>query len=118
MSIIQQPYMNEPWFAILSEQVAQTSRAKVASELNYSLTSVSLIMNGKYAGKPDRLRDKVLKRYTRVHCPYVAKIIPLHQCQDTAHGKAPTHNPMKMQQWRACQSCSKKEASCPAATQD
>ncbi len=96
MSVIQQPYMDEPWFAILSEQVAQSSRAKVAAELDYSLTSVSLIMNGKYAGKPDRLRDKV------------GKTIPLHVCRETANGKAPTHNPIKMQQWRACQSCPKK----------
>ena len=108
MSVIRQPYMDEPWFAILSEQVAQSSRAKVAAELDYSLTSVSLIMNGKYAGKPDRLRDKVLARYTAVHCPFAGKTIPLHVCRETANGKAPTHNPIKMQQWRACQSCPKK----------
>ena len=108
MSVIRQPYMDEPWFGILSEQVAQSSRAKVAAELDYSLTSVSLVMNGKYAGKPDRLRDKVLARYTAVHCPFAGRTIPLHVCRETANGKAPTHNPIKMQQWRACQSCPKK----------
>lgn len=118
MNVHSQPYMSEKWFQILSEQVAQKSRRQVAKELDYSTSAISLVMNGKYGGKTDQLRDRVLRQYKRVHCPFIDKLIPIPQCQGTAHSKAPTHNPMKMQQWRACQSCPNKDKLCQDATQD
>lgn len=101
-------YQHEHWFTLLQQRVAQSSTRAVADELQYSTTSISLILNGKYQGKPDRVAQKVLQQYAKVHCPFSGQTIALHQCQSTAHGKAPTHNPMKMQQWRACQSCPKR----------
>ena len=116
---IAQPYMTEPWFALLTDKVAQSSRNKVAKELGYSLTAISLVMNGKYAGNPDRLRDKVLQQYSTVRCPHQGKTIALHVCQDLAQSPAPTHNPLKMQQWRACQKCPhNQDSSCQAKPAD
>ena len=101
-------YMNEGWFALLKAQIAAASLRQVAAELGYSGTTLSLIVHGKYAGKTDRVAAAVAARYETVACPYQGKTIPLHECRSTAEGKAPTHNPMKMQQWLACQKCAKR----------
>lgn len=103
--MIEQDYMKEQWFTLLKEQVEKSSRSQVARELSYSLTAISLVLNGKYNGKTDRLREKVWKKYTQVSCPYTQKVILLQTCVETATAKAPTHNPIKMAQWRACQNC-------------
>ncbi len=101
-------YMNEGWFALLKARIAAASLRQVAAELGYSGTTLSLIVHGKYAGKTDRVAAAVAARYETVACPYQGKTIPLHECRSTAEGKAPTHNPMKMQQWLACQKCAKR----------
>lgn len=101
-------YMNEGWFALLKARIAAASLRQVAAELGYSGTTLSLIVHGKYAGKTDRVAAAVAARYETVACPYQGKTIPLHECRSTAQGKAPTHNPMKMQQWLACQKCAKR----------
>ena len=101
-------YMNEGWFRLLQAQIAAASLRQVAAELGYSGTTLSLIVHGKYAGKTDRVAAAVAARYETVACPYQGKTIPLHECRSTAQGKAPTHNPMKMQQWLACQKCAKR----------
>ena len=101
-------YMNEGWFSLLKAQIATASLRKVAAELGYSGTTLSLIVNGKDAGKTDRVAAAVAARYETVACPHQGKTIPLHECHDTASGKAPTHNPIKMQQWLACQKCAKR----------
>ncbi|MBK0397302.1 XRE family transcriptional regulator [Kingella sp. Marseille-Q4569] len=100
--------MNEGWFALLKARIAAASLRQVAAELGYSGTTLSLIVHGKYAGKTDRVAAAVAARYETVACPYQGKTIPLHECRDTASGKAPTHNPIKMQQWLACQKCAKR----------
>lgn len=101
-------YMNEGWFSLLKAQIATASLRRVAAELGYSGTTLSLIVHGKYAGKTDRVAAAVAARYETVACPHQGKTIPLHECHDTASGKAPTHNPIKMQQWLACQKCAKR----------
>lgn len=101
-------YMSEPWFTLLAEQVQAASANQVAKRLGYSLTTVSLILNGKYLGKTDKFSTRVLEVFSVVNCPYLKKAIPLHQCKETADGRAPTHNPMKMQFWRSCQTCPKR----------
>ena len=101
-------YMNEGWFALLKARIAAASLRQVAAELGYSGTTLSLIVHGKYAGKTDRVAAAVAARYETVACPYQGKTIPLHECRSTAQGKAPTHNPMKMQQWLECQKCAKR----------
>ena len=103
--VIEQPYMRELWFAVLCDEVARSSRTVVAKQLNVSVPTISLIMNGKYGGKPDAIRQKVLLRFTQVRCPHTQQTVILLDCQTIAFGQAPTHNPVKMAHWRACQSC-------------
>lgn len=101
-------YMQESWFALLQNRAAQSSRRAVAREIGYSVTAVSLVLNGKYSGRTDAIKAAVLRRWGGVACPYAGKVIPLLECETLANGAAPTHNPIKMQQWRACQTCLKR----------
>lgn len=106
---IKQDYMSEQWFELLKTQIAAKTMRVVADELNYSKTTLSLIINGKYGDKTtDRVRDKVLTTYAQVHCPYQNQMLAMGDCVALATVAAPTHNPLKMQQWRACQSCPKR----------
>lgn len=106
--MIKQNYMSEKWFDLLKTHIAQKSMNAVARELAYSKTTLSLIMNGKYTGKTDRVRDKVLATYAQVRCPHQNQVIVMSECVALATAAAPTHNPLKMQQWRACQRCPNK----------
>lgn len=106
--MIKQNYMSEQWFILLKAKIAEKTMQVVAAELDYSKTALSLIVNGKYAGKPDRVRQKVLSTYDIVDCPYHNKLIDKKECVALATAAAPTHNPLKMQQWRACQRCPNK----------
>lgn len=109
---IKQPYMTEKWFKTLKEQCDTKTAKVVAQEVGYSKSAVSLILNGHYVGKTDRVRDAVLLRYEIVSCPHLGKVLPMHECVSLANSPAPTHNPIKMQQWRACQNCPKRPKEC------
>lgn len=98
-------YMQEEWFAILKREVEANGIKAVSEKIGYSRTAISLVVNGKYAGKTDRVAAKVMQVYTNVKCPFNGAIITLQDCRDTAHAAAPTHNPIKMQYWRACLKC-------------
>lgn len=101
-------YMNEEWFTVLKAEIAKSSMSKIARKIGYSPTSISLILNGKYAGKPDKVAQKVLEIFTKVSCPYERAELPRSGCIEIALSPAPTHNPIKMQHWRACQKCPKR----------
>lgn len=96
------------WFVILQEQVKSRSRSAVARELGYSPTAISLLMNQKYPGKTDKIAAKILAHYSFVSCPHQMRDIKISECEGIAHGQAPTHNPIKMAQWRACLKCPKR----------
>lgn len=98
-------YMKEDWFAVLKEEVEKNGTAKTAARLRYSMTSISLILNGKYSGKPDRVAAKVREVFRKVMCPFENRRMDRTECIEIALAPAPTHNPIKMQHWRSCQKC-------------
>lgn len=102
--------LNNDWMSILKAEVAKKSQYRVAKELGYSITTVSQILSGKYLGKPDKFANKVIEVFAVVTCPYSDKTIAKKECVEFSHGKAPTHNPIKMQHWRACQQCAERQA--------
>lgn len=98
------------WMEILRAEVAKSSQSKVAKKLGYSITTVSHILNDKYAGKTDKFAQKVIEVFAVVECPYLNKEIAKPECVEFSSCKAPTHNPIKMQHWRACQQCKERTA--------
>lgn len=101
-------YMQEEWFAILKKELEDSTVSAVAKKIGYSSTSISLIMHGKYNGKADRVAKKVLETFTKVGCPYLGQEVDMPTCIEIALSPAPTHNPLKMQHWKACLKCPKR----------
>jgi hypothetical protein len=93
------------WLDLLRAAVAGSSQAQVARELGVSATAVSLLLAEKYPARTDKLADRVLLRYGRIHCPYLDEEIAFSACRDHHDRPAPTSSPFAMRHWRACQSC-------------
>lgn len=94
------------WLDLLRAEAARTSIGAVADRLGYSRTAVSLVLSGKYSGKTDRIAKAVIELLEQaVACPYLGQPIAADLCRSHATGPAPTHNPLKMAHWRACQQC-------------
>lgn len=93
------------WLDLLRAEAERTSMRSVAARLGYSPTTISLVLSGKYPGRPDKIAKAVLAQLDVVTCPYLRQNLPQVECQRIAHAPAPTHHPMKLSHWRACQGC-------------
>lgn len=93
------------WLALLRAECARTSIAAMAKRLGYSRTSISLVLAGRYPGQTGRIEASVIKVLERLACPHLGKDIPDSECRSMAFGPAPTHHPVKLGHWRACQRC-------------
>lgn len=98
-------YMKEEWFSVLTREIENSSQRRVADKLGYSMTAINLVVHGKYKGKTEKIAAQVMRVYTNIKCPFSGNVITLKDCRDTAHAAAPTHNPIKMGQWKACLKC-------------
>lgn len=99
---------NEPaWLALLRAAVnaAQSMRA-VGNTLGYSPTSISQVLAGNYAGKTTRIETRVIEVYGQRTCPHTGLLVTALDCHAASTARAPTHNPMRITAWRACQTCS------------
>lgn len=97
---------SEPrWLTLLRAEAERTSMRAVASRIGYSPASISLVLAGKYAGKPDRIAKATLALLDVVACPHSQQTMTQDACRAIALGSAPTHHPMKLGHWRACQRC-------------
>lgn len=102
-------YAQERWFQLLKESCDKHGVNRVASMLGYNNhTGTSQILAGKYAGKTDRFAARVTRVFDRVVCPHTQQQVQAALCHETSQARAPLNNPMKMQQWRACQQCKNK----------
>lgn len=99
------------WLDMLRAAAQATSTAEVARELSrlgkkpIGRSAISLILNGKYPAKTDRIETLVLTRWARVHCPHLAVEISYAECRDYHTKDAPTSSPFAMRHWRACMDC-------------
>ncbi|BAK76464.1 hypothetical protein NH8B_2078 [Pseudogulbenkiania sp. NH8B] len=97
---------SEPrWLELLRAEAERTSIAAIAGRLGYSRTSISLVLAGKYPVAPDRIARAAIALLDVVECPHAGQTLPLAECRSVALGAAPTHHPMKLGHWRACQRC-------------
>lgn len=104
-------YQAEPGYQLMLARVEQSNRRQVAQKLGVSRTAVSLILSGKYDADPARILALAVARYGQIDCPHLAKAISPAECHAFARADAPTHNPMKMRHWNACQRCPRRRES-------
>lgn len=91
---------------LLAREVEQSNRTKAGARIGMSRTAVTLVLQNRYPSPSTaRIERRVLDALGRIECVAIGEIVTAEQCQTYRERKAPTHNPMAMQHWRACQHC-------------
>ena len=94
------------WKNLVHARIAELgSIQKVADELGYARSSLSLALRDKYVGSTEQLEKRVIKVLDKVECPYLGYEISSDQCRKFKERDAPTQNPAEMRHWRECQFC-------------
>lgn len=99
---------SDRWLPLLRAEAERSSIAATAALLGYSRTSISLVLAGKYPGATGRIASRVLARLDKQSCPHLGEQISTASCREIALATAPTHHPLKLGHWRACQRCPKR----------
>ncbi|MFK4751476.1 helix-turn-helix domain-containing protein [Oceanobacter antarcticus] len=100
--------VSEPrWLTELRHQCSNRSQAKVARELGVSGALISQVLKGKYPGDLTRIEKLVRGEYLgdTVTCPVLGELA-LDNCQRYQRQAGATHNPLRVQLYRACKTCS------------
>lgn len=103
-------YFNAPWFAQLKQAVSESNIAAVAARMGYSRTAISLVMNGKYLGKTDKIAARVAAAMNRWPCPYLGCDISADDCAAVHACPTPSHDPARLAHRRMCRTCIHKGA--------
>lgn len=96
------------WLVLMREEAQRTTMRALAERLEYSRTTVSLVLSGTYPGGTEKIARRaiaVLEQPVEVQCPYLDQALPVAECRAYSSQRAPTHHPTKMAHWRACQQC-------------
>ncbi len=93
------------WLSILQTAIKGASLRKIARQLDYSPTVLSLVLNGKYQSPSTRLAARVLQVLGDKDCPFLDKKIPWDECARHRARDVPMSNPTALQHWAACQKC-------------
>lgn len=78
--------------------------AGVADEIDYSRTSLSLYLAGKYPAQK-AIERAILARYNRRNCPHTGEDIAPEICRKKALAPQPYGGAARERQWHACQNC-------------
>jgi hypothetical protein len=101
---------SEPrWLQLLRGEASRTSIGQAAAVVQYSRTTVSQVLDGKYPGDLAKVEAKVLAALDApVACPYLQLQLPAARCRQFSERPAPMHNPFQMIHWKACSQCQNK----------
>lgn len=93
-------------FDLLLAQLAKgITKKKIAAEIGYSRTAVSLYLGRRYKAGVDKLEAAILKRYDIRLCPVDGAEKPPEHCRSVALRPRPHGFPDAETQWLACQTC-------------
>lgn len=112
-------YMNGDWFAGFMSEVQHSSITAVAAKLGLTRVTISQVFNGsgeygKGKASTSSIEHAYRAQYEKLTCPHTQAHVGIAHCREVALRAAPTHNPLHMQQWQACQQC-KYKPSAPKA---
>jgi hypothetical protein len=94
-------------YALLEKAVIEhKSFAAVAKLLGINRATVSTVARRCYPGDDTNVLRRVLGHFDRFVCPHLRAPLTPDECRGYWSGAAPSHNPLKMEHWRACRSCS------------
>lgn len=90
---------------LLRAEVARTDLSKTARRLGYSRPAVSMVVAGTYAGRPDRLLERVLDVLGTHQCPHLGAEIAHRTCAEHHSRPMPTGSRSAFRHWQACRRC-------------
>lgn len=94
------------WVVLLAREVERTNRTQAAQRIQMSRSAVSLVLANRYPSPSTAgVERRVLDTLGRIDCVAIGEVVTVEQCQSYRERPAPTHNPLAMQHWRACQHC-------------
>jgi hypothetical protein len=95
-------------FQLLKEAVERHGSRRVAAEIDYSTTTISRMLAGKYEGDVASVLDAVILNYgAETHqCPLQGEI-SRKKCSITQARPFAATNPARVRQYRACRACEK-----------
>lgn len=118
-----QPYMHEPWFAMLQDAVKASDQSAVARLLGRSASAINQVLRGtgaygSGAASTASISQRVLDTFGTWPCPFLGdgsdeRVITAAQCRGYAHREAPSGSPRDVAHWRACRECPNKARSTP-----
>ncbi len=106
-------YMDSDWFNALQREVGASNKTRVAQKMGVSRSTLSAIVNGlgeygKGTASTTNFEREFRRAYEQLECPHTGTKVGTVYCRENALCAAPTHNPLQMMHWQACQSCSNK----------
>lgn len=103
-------YMSEPWFHGLLHEIKNSTQRAVAERLGVSRPTLSVLVNGlgEYGNggaKTDRFEMRYRQAFEQIPCPHTGETVGIQHCRGKALQHPPTHNPLQLNHWKACQDC-------------
>lgn len=113
MSAVRKPvdlsaWGDEPprWVRLLAAEVEASNMTRTGERIGMSRSAVSLALANRYPSPNTAgVEQRVIEALDRMTCPALGAEIDSNQCRRYREREAPTHNPMAMRAWRACQNC-------------
>ena len=91
---------------LLGAEVARSNMTKTGQRIGMSRTAVSLVLANRYPSPSTAgVERRVMDVLGRLECVALGEVVTASECQSYREKAAPTHNPMAMHHWRACQHC-------------
>ncbi|WP_273794721.1 MarR family transcriptional regulator [Brucella intermedia] len=119
------PLADPKWVEVLRAEASKPKRTKqaIANELGVSRTAISLICDGKYSARMDKvsakLAPKVMSLYAHtMWCPHLRSDLTPDACRHHASAPMPTSDPDKLRHWAACRNCAQNPVSNDAEVKD
>ena len=94
------------WLNDLQTACDQTSLGEVGRKIGYGKSTISLVLNGKYAGNLNKVRHAVETKLVaqNIDCP-VLGTISAETCTDNHSKPLITASSASTRLWRACKNC-------------
>lgn len=94
------------WLTLLNQKVSQLGRRKVEADTGMSKTTLSQVLNKKYAGSMVNIQAQVEAAYTSisVECPILGDI-PVKRCNVERKKQFSAANPTRVKLYQACKTC-------------
>lgn len=108
-------YMDADWFQGLMREIGRSTQRAVAERLGVSRPTLSVLVNGlgEYGSggaKTDRFETRYRQAFEQIPCPHTGATVGVEHCREKALRQPPTHNPLLLNHWKACQGCQYKPA--------